>query len=194
MGSTVSTTPPEQDRAEAESEGTEGDEHGDLGRAQALRRIGAIAHDRARKHRGADIVRKRIGGERGDGDEKPGNVADAEMQKRDPVIPGQRQIGHERRQSREGIAPPRDSRQALPNVIERQAAELTIQKPTGDDDCDKPDDGPDKLTHIFHRRRRSPSAGDPCVPEIRCSARGIRAANSTRRTSRDMAWHLAAEP
>ena len=56
----------EQHRAEDEGERAEGHQHPDLARSTALRAIGAIADHGAGKHRGADIVRQRIGGERRD--------------------------------------------------------------------------------------------------------------------------------
>ena len=171
VGSSVEDDAAQQDGAESEGEGAQGHQHGDLGRAQALRRIGPVAHDGAGKHRGADIVRQGIGGERGDGDEQPRDVAHAQMQQRDPVVPGQGRIGDEGRQAGEGVAVGRHGRQAVPDVVEGQAAKLTIEKPAGNDDCQKPDHGPNELTHILHRAGSAPSFPLLC-PQSPWSARG----------------------
>ena len=51
----------EQNRAEREGEGTEGDENAHVGERQALGRIRPVAHHGAGKHRHPDIVRQRVG-------------------------------------------------------------------------------------------------------------------------------------
>ena len=62
----------QQQIAERERYRAEGDEQPDLGSGETLGRIGAIAHDRPGKHRGADIMRKRVSGEGHEADEAPG--------------------------------------------------------------------------------------------------------------------------
>ncbi len=78
LGSISEHDAAKQQSAQREGERAEGDEQADFRRAQALGRIGAIAHDRARKHGGADIVGERVGGEGDQADEPPARAA-AEM-------------------------------------------------------------------------------------------------------------------
>jgi hypothetical protein len=58
-------------RSEREGERAERDQYADLADAEPLLRIGAIAHDRARKHRSADVMGERIGCERRHRDVSP---------------------------------------------------------------------------------------------------------------------------
>ena len=141
VGSSVSTTPAEQDGAEPEGEGAQGDEDGDLrGRSGPCDVVGPVAHERAGEDRGADVVRQRVGRER------------ASPRRRARRCGGRRDAGarcgrtrrapHRRRGStgpRRRSADRGNRLQALPDVIEGEAAKFAIEKPTGDDDRQQPD-------------------------------------------------------
>src|SRR5690606_7833529 len=97
--------------------------------------------DGTRNHRCADIVGKRIGGERADGDEGERYFL-AQMQKRDVVVAGQRHIGEERTCSGEQPAMQGDCLQPVADILERDAAQFMIEQPYREGDGTKPDDGP----------------------------------------------------
>ncbi len=139
----------EHQRAEREGEGAEGDEHAHLSRRQAFRPIRSIAHHRAGKNRGAEIVRKRIGGERAEGDE-PQRDAVAEMIERQPVIGGKRRIGDKRRTDGEQPAFERNGLEARQELVERQAAQFIDERAHRNQDRRKPHNGPEICLEPFH--------------------------------------------
>ena len=123
-------------------------------RRQALRGIGAVAHERAGEHRGADVVRQRVGREGAHRDEQPGDVAHAEMQERDAVVPGERRIGDERRERGEEISVRRDRGEARPRPSPREmSAQLAVEEPSRDDDRQRArSTGHTNSRDVLHRR------------------------------------------
>jgi hypothetical protein len=105
-------------------------------------------------------VGQRIGREGAQGDIEPGDVANAQMQQGDPIVPGQRCIGDECRQARQQVAVRRDRGQACPDGIERQTPEFPKEKPSRYEDRGQTDQRPNELTHVLHEKR-SDSSQDP---------------------------------
>src|SRR5271165_2595665 len=118
----------EHRRAEREGERAEGDQHANLGDAEPLGRIGAVADDRAREDGGADIVGDGVGGERRQGDESPAQPP-AEMKERDLVVPGERRIGERGGGDRSQPAGGRDRGDRIAQAGERQSVQFLEQKP-----------------------------------------------------------------
>ncbi len=146
----------QKDVAEAESEGAQHDQHGDLRGAQTLRRISAVAHHRAREHARPDIVRQRVGREGAQRNEKPGDMGDAQMQERDPVVPGERRIGEQRRGGGGEIIAPANGLEMGPDLrADRFALELVIEQIERHDDRQKADKRPEILENFLHAAYRA---------------------------------------
>ncbi len=178
----------EQQIAQGEGEGAEGDEHADFGHAEPLGRIGAIAHDGAGEDGGADVVRERVGGEGDQPDEAPAQPA-PEMGERDLVVPGQGGIGEAR--SRRSPAPNAAAKwraNAAPtSAIDRPRSSLNNSQDVNAT-APSPIDRPQDVHHPFHcsfraRRppRRSPSLHEASGRRKRGAARDTLDARVERR-------------
>ncbi len=135
--------PAQEQGSEHESERAQSNKNGHLCGGQPLGRIGSVAHHCAREDRGADVVRQGVGGERTQGDEHPRNIADAEMQKSDTVVPGERRIGDDRRNCGQPILTRCDRLQIRPDLrADRLAFKTSIKQPAGSKDRDQPHNRP----------------------------------------------------
>ncbi len=121
--------------AEAERQAAEGDGLGDLHRGQAPMRVQPIA-DRGARHRGkAQVVRQRVGAERGEGDAAVGYLV-ARIDGAEPVVEGQHKIRQDRPAKRQRQGPRRDRVQCRADVAQAEMAELTLHDVNGADQQD----------------------------------------------------------
>ncbi len=128
-GSRMSTTPARKHRRQDEGEPADGDQDADFGRRQPLDRVGAVADDRARQHRAADIVRQRIGGEGAERDEQPATLSCRYERAR---CGRSRQALHRRRSTPSADrsqSMPRDGGKPVADVVERDAAQFVVEQP-----------------------------------------------------------------
>ena len=89
----------------AEGEGQAAERHrlADLQRGQAPVRIEPIAHRRARDRREAEIVRQRVGAERGEGDAAVGDLV-AGVDRAQAIVEGQDEVGQRSSQTNENTS------------------------------------------------------------------------------------------
>ena len=167
--------PAERHRAEAEGEGAERDEEPHLAHGEALGRVGPVADHRARQDRGPDVVGDGVGDERRQRDERPADPA-AEVQERDPVVPGERRVGERGRGA--GQRPPhgRDRPERLAEARERQTAQFPQQKPRRHGHRAEADDRPCDVLNPLHARlvRESWGKGGPRVASCPSKAANAR--------------------
>ena len=182
--------PHQQDGAEGEGEGAERDQDRDLGGAQALRMIGAVADHAPGEDRSADIVRERVGDEGAERDIGPGDAFLAmQMQQCDPVVPGECSIGDERREPGMEEGGGRDQRDLLADaggddlegvpeaglfelggdglVGQSLGLELVPEQVDRPDHGDEADQRPEIVEVFFHRTREQPEARAEPICESR---------------------------
>ena len=152
--------------AQPEGQAAERDELRDLERRQPPIRIQPVAHRRPR-HRGeTEVVRQRIGAERGERGLGLANRV-ARVDGAEPVVEGQHAVRDDGPKEREHQRPMRDRRHRVPDVVELEVAELLL------DDVDRAH----QQRHAQHRRQMAGIAGQASghAATCRASACSIRA-------------------
>ncbi len=129
-GSRNRMQPPSTSAAQAEGERAEADHLGDLHGRQAPMGIQAVAHGGAGHGREAEVVRQRVGAERGEGDPAVADLVPG-IDGAEPVVEGQHAVGQHGPGKRDDQRAGRDGGERRLDVGELEVPELPLHDVDG---------------------------------------------------------------